>query len=105
MLRVAERQGRNEMNDSTARTSKNPNGAPAGYKASLSSRSAGQKEAREANEILGQRCDFCGDRVSSVRRVALDHEYDRLQKAHNEQYSCADCFEKKEQERMGLARR
>jgi hypothetical protein len=56
-------------------------------------------------EDVGRRCDFCGDVVTSVRRVALDQEYDRLQKAHKEQYSCADCFEKKEQERLGLARR
>lgn len=54
---------------------------------------------------VGRRCDFCGDVVTSVRRVALDQEYDRLQKAHKERYSCADCFEKKEQERLGLARR
>ncbi|MCR9095030.1 MAG: hypothetical protein NXI30_12490 [bacterium] len=56
-------------------------------------------------EMTGRSCDFCGDVVSSVRRVALDQEYDRLQKAHKELYSCADCFEKKEQERLGLARR
>jgi hypothetical protein len=37
--------------------------------------------------------------------VALDQEYDRLQKAHQEQYSCALCFEKKEQDRMGMTRR
>lgn len=59
----------------------------------------------ESGEPTGQRCDFCGDLVQSVRRVALDVEYDRLQKAHKEQYSCADCFESKEQERLGLARR
>jgi hypothetical protein len=53
----------------------------------------------------GRRCDFCGDIVLSVRRVALDVEYDRLQKAHQEQYSCSDCFESKERERLGLARR
>jgi hypothetical protein len=53
----------------------------------------------------GQSCDFCGDRVSTVRRVALDHEYDRLQKAHREQYSCSSCFEAKEKRRLGLGRR
>lgn len=53
----------------------------------------------------GQRCDFCGDRVVAVRRVALDREYDRLQKAHREQYACASCFEDKEQRRLGLLRR
>ena len=56
-------------------------------------------------EIGGRRCDFCGDVVASVRRVALDQKYDRLQKAHQEQYSCALCFEKKEQDRMGMTRR
>ena len=54
---------------------------------------------------LGQRCDFCGDVVTSVRRVALDQEYDRLQKAHREQYSCAECFDKKERNRLGLDHR
>ena len=53
----------------------------------------------------GQLCDFCGDRVFAVRRVALDQEYDRLQKVHQEQYSCSTCFEAKEQRRLGLVRR
>jgi len=60
---------------------------------------------REDIEDLGRVCDFCGDRVSSVRRVALDAEYDRLQKAHREQYSCSSCFEAKEKQRLGLAQR
>jgi len=59
----------------------------------------------QAGELpAGRRCDFCGDVVFAVRRVALDHEYDRLQKAHREQYSCASCFEAKEQKRLGLTR-
>ena len=30
-------------------------------------------------ELNGRRCDFCGDVVASVRRVALDHEvHDQL---------------------------
>lgn len=57
-----------------------------------------------ASEEPGRLCDFCGDRVTSVRRVALDAEYDRLQKAHQERYACASCFEAKERERLGLAR-
>ena len=52
-----------------------------------------------------RQCDFCGDQVSAVRRVALDREYDRLQKAHKELYSCSSCFEAKEQKRLGLTRR
>jgi len=56
-------------------------------------------------EPQGQECDFCGDRVHAVRRVALDGEYDRLQKAHQERYSCSECFESKEKQRLGLERR
>lgn len=57
-----------------------------------------------SQEEMGRKCDFCGDRVHSVRRVALDHEYDRLQKAHQEQYACGACFEDKEKRRLGLSR-
>jgi hypothetical protein len=56
-------------------------------------------------EPLGRECDFCGDRVPAVRRVALDREYDRLQKAHNELYACSECFQNKENRRLGLERR
>ena len=49
------------------------------------------------------RCDFCGDTVSAVRRVALDQAYDRLLKAHRPKYSCASCFEQKEEDRVGLS--
>jgi len=65
-----------------------------------------QAKCRESSvEPVGQLCDFCGDRVMTVRRVALDQEYDRLQKIHHEQYSCSSCFEEKEEIRLGLARR
>ncbi len=53
----------------------------------------------------GRSCDFCGEVVRAVRRVALDREYDRLQKAHREQYACDACFEAKEQLRLGLTPR
>ncbi|MAG33627.1 MAG: hypothetical protein CL908_22340 [Deltaproteobacteria bacterium] len=59
----------------------------------------------EVGNVAGRRCDFCADVVSVVRRVALDREYDRLQKAHRELYACASCFDAKEQRRLGLARR
>jgi hypothetical protein len=65
----------------------------------------GAQNTRDDLRGLGRLCDFCGDRVSSVRRVALDLEYDRLQKVHQEQYSCSSCFEVKEQRRLGLGRR
>jgi hypothetical protein len=65
----------------------------------------GKQDISEDLDDLGRVCDFCGDRVSSVRRVALDAEYDRLQKAHREQYSCSSCFEAKERQRLGLVRR
>ena len=47
-------------------------------------------------------CDFCGERVASVRRVALDQGYERLQTPHKERYACSTCSEKKERERRGL---
>jgi hypothetical protein len=65
---------------------------------------ARSQELRDGLQDLGRICDFCGDRVTTVRRVALDAEYDRLQKAHREQYSCSSCFEDKEQRRLGLLR-
>ena len=59
----------------------------------------------ELTEATARECDFCGDRVVSVRRVALDQDYDRLQRAHREQYACSECFEKKERKRLGLGGR
>lgn len=53
----------------------------------------------------GLRCDFCGALVTRVRRVALDRDYDRLQTPHAVRYACPDCSQRKEQERLGLARR
>jgi hypothetical protein len=50
----------------------------------------------------GLLCDFCGERVPSVRRVALDQGYERLQTPHKERYACSLCSEKKERERRGL---
>jgi hypothetical protein len=50
------------------------------------------------------RCDFCGQQVPSVRRVALDADYDRLQKPHVERYACPECSERKERDRLGLSR-
>jgi ribosomal protein L37AE/L43A len=44
-------------------------------------------------------CDFCGSEVPRVRRVALDRDYDRLQKPHRVQYACPECSERKERER------
>ncbi len=49
----------------------------------------------------GQSCDFCGQVVGQVRRVALDRDYDRLQKPHAERYACPECSERKERERIG----
>lgn len=49
----------------------------------------------------GLRCDFCGDVVPRVRRVALDGEYERLQTRHAVRYACPSCSEQKERERLG----
>ena len=48
------------------------------------------------------RCDFCGDEVQRVRRVALDRDYDRLQADHLVRYACETCSEQKERRRLGL---
>jgi hypothetical protein len=52
----------------------------------------------------GLRCDFCGELVPSVRRVALDRDYDRLRLPHRERYACPSCSERKELSRLGLER-
>jgi hypothetical protein len=53
----------------------------------------------EADAQATFRCDFCGSEVPRVRRVALDRDYDRLQKPHRVQYACPECSERKERER------
>jgi hypothetical protein len=50
------------------------------------------------------RCDFCGEEVAAVRRVALDVGYERLQTPHQERYACERCSEKKDRQRLGLER-
>jgi hypothetical protein len=50
------------------------------------------------------RCDFCGDPVMRVRRVALDGEYERLRTRHLTRYACESCSEQKERARIGLER-
>jgi hypothetical protein len=52
----------------------------------------------------GVRCDFCNAVVPSVRRIALDGQDERLRTPHKEQFACAACSEKKEQERLGMRR-
>lgn len=53
----------------------------------------------------GVRCDFCSAVVPSVRRIALDRDYERLRTPHREQFACAACSEKKEKARLGLEHR
>jgi hypothetical protein len=78
------------MNDSPKNRDNTQDGTPA----------EDRGEPREA----GVRCDFCGAVVPSVRRVALDRDYERLRTRHTERYACAACSERKEQERLGLSR-
>jgi hypothetical protein len=61
------------------------------------------KPEKEAPKPL--RCDFCGEEVASVRRVALDEGYDRLQTPHKELYACEPCSTRKDRQRRGLERR
>jgi hypothetical protein len=44
-------------------------------------------------------CDFCGETAPTVRRIALDGDYDRLQTPHAVRYACPDCSKRKERER------
>ncbi|MFP8873449.1 MAG: hypothetical protein VCB42_02710 [Myxococcota bacterium] len=60
-------------------------------------------EGQEAEEA-GIACDFCGERVASVQRVALDGDYERLRTPHRLQYACPRCSERKERSRLGLER-
>ena len=48
----------------------------------------------------GMKCDFCDRVVPSVQRVALDGDYERLRTRHTVLYSCPECFDKKERERL-----
>jgi hypothetical protein len=57
-----------------------------------------------SDHTSGVSCDFCSDKVGSVRRVALHGDYERLRTKHNAQYACPSCFEKKDRQRMGLDR-
>jgi len=61
------------------------------------------KARKEAPKPL--RCDFCGQEVAAVRRVALDEGYERLQTPHKEQFACEPCSTKKDRQRRGLERR
>ena len=45
-------------------------------------------------------CDFCGETVPRVRRIALDRDYDRLQQPHPVQFGCDRCSEEKERRRL-----
>ena len=67
-----------------------------------------QEEATAADEEQvdpeeGRLCDFCGARVSRVRRVALDRDYERLQTPHPVRYACPDCSAEKERARDGAS--
>ena len=62
------------------------------------------RQGAPAETSEGMRCDFCGEIAPSVRRVALDGDYERLRTRHREQYACAECSQAKEQERLGLRR-
>ena len=59
----------------------------------------------QVNESGEVRCDFCGQQVFSVRRIALDGEYERLRTPHQVRFACATCSEKKERQRLGLDHR
>jgi len=45
------------------------------------------------------KCDFCGKESETVRRVAVDKDYDRLSVKHEIKYACEECSKKKDEER------
>lgn len=59
------------------------------------------QDSERSREAVPQRCDFCGEPSATVRRVALDHSYERLRTPHREQYACSRCSEDKERRRLG----
>ncbi len=63
-----------------------------------------EEQTEKRTEDGAIRCDICGAESSSVRRVALDRQYDRLRKPHQVLYACPPCSEKKERQRLGLER-
>lgn len=69
--------------------------------------SSGIDEAKDGAEPRGAsseaeiRCDFCGQTVQRVRRIALDRGYERLQTPHLVQYACSTCSDAKERKRLG----
>jgi hypothetical protein len=64
------------------------------------SKAAGGQEPAGARPVE-LRCDFCGQLVARVRRVALDQGYERLQTPHQVRYACSACSEQKERQRLG----
>jgi hypothetical protein len=59
------------------------------------------QDTQRGPDGVPQRCDFCGDPSTTVRRVALDNDYERLRTPHREQYACSRCSEDKERRRLG----
>jgi hypothetical protein len=51
---------------------------------------------------VGLKCDFCGEKSTSVTRVALDKGYNRLTVEHEIRYACSICSEKKDRKRLEL---
>ncbi len=64
--------------------------------------STGDEAIRSSEQ--GIKCDFCEDVVTSVRRVALHGDYERLRTRHAVMYACPACFEKEDRARLGLER-
>jgi len=62
----------------------------------------GEDGTEQSETPTAMECDFCHREVPSVRRVALDGDYERLRTPHPVMYSCPDCFEKKDRQRMGV---
>jgi hypothetical protein len=62
---------------------------------------AGNAEGGRPEQFV---CDFCGQTVHRVRRIAIDRDYERLQTPHRVQYACETCSDQKEKHRLGIDR-
>ena len=67
--------------------------------APMSMDAAQRTDGAEVRPPEGVRCDFCGEHVSRVRRIALDRDYERLRTPHRVQYACDPCSARKDAER------
>ncbi len=79
-----------------SRPAQGPHGGGLSGCAVESGRCPAQDQGADRSPRAGLVCDFCGERSPTVRRIALDRGYDRLQPSSRELYACPPCSDAKE---------